>query len=224
MKRFYRKVAVVGALLAIVGAPLAYAGGLWFGLPVIGGASYCSGSTLAGPGGTATVCNTTVPAGPTALTGQELVPSDLNPQGTQAGYPVPGTASSGVQSGLVPVANVASGAYQLVAPPTGSITSSLTINNGITNVVANLTGTQTYTAFLLPVTPTDGQIVRIAANATITTIIVTSGLGSTATVDTPTKLLSPFDPLPPALLTSSATIGGVSYLYNLSNNRWFRLQ
>lgn len=222
MKRL-RTIAVVGALLAIVGAPLAYAAGLWFGLPVVGGGTYCSGQVTTAPGA-ATPCATTVPSGPTGLTGNELIPSDLNPNGAQNTYPLPGTGSSAPQTGYVPVANGASGAYQLITVLTPATTATFTVNNGITNVVMNATGTQTYTGLLLPVTPTDGQIVRFTSNATITTLIVTSGIGSTATVDTPTKVISPFDPLPPALLTSSATIGGVSYLYNLSNNRWFRLQ
>ncbi len=225
MKRLIRKVAVVGALLAIVGAPLAYAAGLWFGLPVVGGGTYCSGSTTAGPPGTAAVCNTTVPAGPTTMTGQELIPADLNPQGTQAAYPGPGTGTSGVQTGYEPLANVASGAYQLAGVLTPSVTFSPSIANGITNLIVNATGTQTYVGFLLPVTPTDGQIVRITSNVTLTNFAVTSGLGSTATVDTPTKVLSPFVPLPSTTLpTTSVTVGGISYLYNLSNNRWFRLQ
>ena len=224
MKRFYRKVAVVGALLAIVVAPLAYAGGLWFGLPVMGGAAYCSGSTTAGPPGTAAVCNTIAPAGPTGLTGQELVPSDLNPQGTQAGYPGPGNANAGIQSGLVPIANVASGAYQFINPLTPNVTATYTINNGVTNVLVVPTGTQTYNAFLLPLTPTDGQIVRLSSNATITTVIVTTGIGSTASVDTPTKVFSPLVPNAATVLnaTSQTTIG-FSYLYDLAQNRWFRL-
>lgn len=225
MKRLIRKVAVVGALLAIVGAPLAYAAGLWFGLPVVGGGTYCSGQTTAGVPGTTAVCNTTVPVGPTSTTGQELLPADLNPQGTQAGYPGPGTGTSGVQTGYLPLATAASGAYQVIVPVTGAVTFTSSVANGITNVVANLTGTETYMALLLPVTPTDGQLVRFASNATITTFIVTSGLGSTATVDTLTKPQSPFVPQPSTSLSiTSVTVGGVTYLYNLSNNKWFRMQ
>ena len=220
-----RTYAVVGALLAIVIAPLAYAGGLWFGLPVVGGGAYCAGATATGvgPTGGTVSCNSTAPAGPTTTTGQELIPADLNPQGTQAGYPSPGAASSGAQTGYLPLATAASGAY-LLTQPTGLVDMTLVVPNGITNVVQNLTGAMTSYGLELPLTPTDGQIVRWTANMTITTIWVTTGVGSTASVNTPTKIVSPFDPLPPALLTSSATIGGVSYLYNLSGNRWFRLQ
>src|SRR5689334_17889471 len=114
MKRL-RTIAVVGALLAIVASPLAYAAGLWFGLPVVGGGSYCAGATATGLGTTGGTlsCNVTAPAGPTTMTGNELIPADLNTGGAQATYPVPGAGVSGAQTGYLPLASAASGAYLL---------------------------------------------------------------------------------------------------------------
>lgn len=221
MKRL-RTVAMVGALLAIVVAPLAYAGGLWFGLPVVGGASYCAGASVAGVPGTTATCNSTAPAGPTSTTGNELIPADLNPQGTPG---VPGTSTAGVQTGYLPLATAASGAY-LLTQPTGLVNMTLVVPNGITNVVQNLTGTMTTYALILPVNPFDGQLVRFVANATISTLFITTGLGSTATVNTMTKVNNlVVGGLPPvAVWPTGAVMNGFSYLYNSSNNIWYRLQ
>lgn len=224
MKRL-RLIAVVGAISAIVAIPSVYAAGLWFGLPVVGGGAYCSGSSATGVGATGGTlsCNSTAPAGPTTLTGQELIPSDLNPQGTQQAYPGPGTGTSGAQSGLLPLASAASGAYLLT---TNQGVTSLTaqIPNGITNVVLNATGTVTVYALQMPATPTDGQLVRFASNATLTTVLVETGsLGQT--IDTPTKVFSPLVPnASTGLSVTSVTVVGFEFMYNLSNNRWFRLQ
>lgn len=77
-----RIVAVAAAV--VIAAPLAWAAGLFNGYPIVGGASYCDGSSVAGVPGTAPVCNVTVPAGPQFLTGAEIVPADtLLPSGQQ---------------------------------------------------------------------------------------------------------------------------------------------
>ncbi len=229
MKRL-RQVAVVVALLAIIGAPLAYAAGLWFGLPVVGGASYCSGTSVAGPPGTTPVCNSTAPAGPTSTTGNELVPADLNPGGTQALYPLPGQGvTAQAQTAFLPLATVASGAYLLTNTGGISAAATLTVPNGINNVVLNATGTITDYTLNLPITPTDGQLVRFTSNATLTTVHVTSTQGAlggvVVSVDTPTKVFSPLVPnVQTGLSVTSSTVIGFTYLYNLSGNRWFRMQ
>ncbi len=226
MKRL-RTIAVVGALLAIVASPFAYAAGLWFGLPVVGGASYCAGASVAGPPGTTAACNVTAPAGPTTTTGNELIPADLNSQGTPG---VPGTNVSGSpQTGYLPLATGASGAYLLTNTGGLSAAVTLTVPNGINNVVLNATGTITDYTLNLPVSPFDGQLVRFASNATLTTIHVTSTgpavAGTAVSVDTPTKVFSPVVPnAQTGLSVTSSTTIGFDYLYNLSNNRWFRTQ
>jgi hypothetical protein len=92
----YRGAAIgLCALIASVG--LAYAAGNWSTLPVVGSPPVCV-STVSGPsfglqgnvGGagatgqgqalTGSNCQTTIPAGPTALTGEELVPADTGLQ------------------------------------------------------------------------------------------------------------------------------------------------
>src|ERR1039457_7157258 len=59
------------AILATVS--IAYASGNWSTLPLVSGASFCASQTTFFAGQS---CAQTVPAGPTALTGLELVPAD----------------------------------------------------------------------------------------------------------------------------------------------------
>ncbi len=54
----------------------AYAAGMFPGFPIVGAPAYCTSSTTAGVPGTATNCTTTAPAGPPAITGNELIPAD----------------------------------------------------------------------------------------------------------------------------------------------------
>ena len=77
-----RLMAAVGALVALLGVPMAWSAGLFPGLPVVGAVQWCGGYSGI-PSGTTTpgvlptaICNVFVPAGPTALTGVELVPAD----------------------------------------------------------------------------------------------------------------------------------------------------
>src|SRR4051812_2770544 len=79
--------------LAVAGSigyvTFAYAAGLWNGYPIVGGATYCAGTSNSATGtiiGAITGCPNTVAAGPTALTGSEKIPADtglasgINPQ------------------------------------------------------------------------------------------------------------------------------------------------
>lgn len=74
MKRY--RSAAVGLCAVAALSSVAWAAGLFSGFPIVGGASYCSSYSTAGIPGTASVCNVTVPAGPSAITGAELIPAD----------------------------------------------------------------------------------------------------------------------------------------------------
>lgn len=84
MKRL-RLFAVVSALAALVAVPSAYAAGLWWGLPWLGGPTYCVSYAQANalattPNvllGTNATCVSRAPAGPTAFNGTEMVPADI---------------------------------------------------------------------------------------------------------------------------------------------------
>lgn len=217
MKRL-RTIAVVGALLAIVASPFAWAAGLWFGLPVVGGASYCAGATATGvglPGGGTTSCNTTAPAGPADLTGNELIPADANTGGTPG---VPGAGTTGSpQSVYIPVPSAASGAW-LLTSANGLSTISISTPIGVTNLVVNATGTLTALNIAPPPGALDGQVWRFGVNNIVTTVTLQTPSNG-ATFDTQGKVT--------ALATAAAGIAtnaaGYAYVFQSSTNKWWRL-
>src|ERR1017187_7992194 len=75
-----RKIIVSLAFVGTIGlTTLAYAAGLWPDMPVIGGATYCAGTSSSATGsiiGLVTGCPNQVPAGPTIMTGNEQIPAD----------------------------------------------------------------------------------------------------------------------------------------------------
>ncbi len=96
------KIGLGVAALAIAIPTVLFGAGNWSNWVVVGGPSYCSsyvtGTNLQGdpsttPGTVAVICGQTVPAGPPALTGSELIPLDLNG----------GNVGSPVQSAVIPV-------------------------------------------------------------------------------------------------------------------------
>lgn len=107
------------AALAAIGLAIPIAGlaaGMWSNLPVVGGASYCSAIVGSGPsqGGTTgqgggavgsngTICAQTVPAGPQALTGEELIPADLG-----------GNGGTPTQSVVIPVSALGTATNRLI--------------------------------------------------------------------------------------------------------------
>src|SRR5579862_852732 len=88
--------------------------GAFFGFPIVGGASYCITTLNPAPpnangngAGQTGQCVATAPAGPTVMTGNELVLANTGLPGTQ----VPQTV-------FLPAVLAASGAYSLVVPVT----------------------------------------------------------------------------------------------------------
>src|SRR5262245_32904679 len=63
----------LAAGLCVAAAATAFAAGLFPNFPIVGGAAYCGGYSTGVAG---QVCTVNVPAGPTALTGNELIPAD----------------------------------------------------------------------------------------------------------------------------------------------------
>src|ERR1039458_6101694 len=82
-----RKIIVALALAGTIGIGTAYAAGLWPDMPVVGGATYCAGTSSSATGtiiGLVTGCPNQVPAGPTIVTGNEQIPADTRLAGGAA--------------------------------------------------------------------------------------------------------------------------------------------
>jgi len=188
-----------GATLLIGATVTAYAAGMFTNLPIVGGAAYCA--LFAGDGVT---CAANVPAGPTALTGNERIPADTQLSG-----------GASPQTVLVPSSLFATGAMQVV-----TTNASVVVANGISSLVSNQ-GAATIALITLPNAPMDNQVLRIA-NAgsgilTLTSIAVAAGSGQTIVQGAaPTAL---------AIQTGTTSVlSTIAYQYKLSSKIWYRVE
>lgn len=202
MKLYRVGLAAAGLLIF---STIAFAAGLFPDFPVVGGATYCAGSSQSAVGsiiGTITGCPNQVPAGPTIVTGNEQIPADTRlTSGANPQTVLLGMASLNANPIVVQIA-VLSSANNLSATNTmGGVifTAPTTISN------ANVS---------LPPTPIDGQQFAITASRTVTTLLVSATTPATQSVtNTPT------------VITASATAPfGYRFVWNALSNTWNRLQ
>lgn len=189
--------ASIFGLIACAGVALAQSvggTGFWNNWPIVGQSSYCATTTNG-------VCTSTISAGPTALTGRESVPANSG-------------SSTMPSSILIPVGTLGANPVTVVSV-TGTSPSGISASNLDGGVIYNATGTITSAAVTLPASPIQGQLYRISANRTITTLSVTPASGDSMAANTA-----------PTVLTANTTGGPQGYLfyYNKSNTTWFRLQ
>lgn len=192
LKRF-RSAAVAGcALIATV--LVAHAAGYFPGFPIVGGASYCQGTST---GTSGQVCTVTVPAGPSVKTGLELVPAD-----TQASQ---GQAPQTVYLSLASL-NALPTQYADLAATTA--TNTVNVNATTGKLVITSSAALSPTTVVLPTAPIDGQTLDISSNATIATLTLS-----------PTSQNSPT-----ALTTSTTGSYGYKLVWRASTAKWYRLQ
>lgn len=219
MFKRYRSAAVaVTALLAT--SSLVWAAGNYSTYPIVGGASFCA-STVSGAGGfntdgnvggggatgqgqasSGSLCAQTVPAGPTILTGSELVPAD-----TQIG------SGANPQTVTIPMASL-NALPITVSTIATSTTATLSATNLQGGIIFHSTATVTAATITLPPAPIDGQQFAIDSDQTITTLIVTATATPAVTISNA-----------PTVITKSTTAAyGYRYMYNAASTTWFRLQ
>lgn len=195
----FRILAVAAALALLFVAPVAIAGFWNNSWPIISGASYCAGYST---GTTGQVCVTTVPAGPTVVTGNELIPVDT-------------ALSSGQspQSALMKVLSIGGGATQYSAPLTGTTT---TVANTTRQVIIEPAGTIAAHTITLPTAAslTDGQRLGFCTTQIVTALTVTAGSGTTV-MNAPTAMLVP-------VATGAASC--VEWIYVTAHTKWYRVQ
>jgi hypothetical protein len=222
----YRKVVIAGAALTVSGA-IAFAAGNWSTLPQVGESSFCA-STVTGivlptpqgpfgvvPGSTqgtgSSICGQTVPAGPAALTGTEIIPADTQLSG-----------SAPPQTVTIPIVLFDAGAYTYTSwlNTLGASPSTLTIPNNTSLFLLDPTGTVTSLTLYMPSAPLNGQMIRIASTHTITNLLLQA-----ATVN---GALNATIENSPTILTASTT-GPFNYDYIYSTTAingplWIRVQ
>lgn len=188
---------IVLGLVALAGAALAQSGA-FPNYPIVGGAAYCTSTTNG-------VCTNTVPAGPTAITGAEQIPANT---ALPSGQSPQNVLISPAMLGALPI-NI----YTATAlGPTLAVVSASSVSGGVVFISG---GTITTANVSLPLTPVDNQRYEISSAVTLTALKVSVYPTSTATINA-TAVTG---------LTASATVGnGYTYVYKLSDNKWYRLR
>ena len=212
------KVSLKSGLLAVgvlAASTAVYAAGNYSTLPIVGSASFCVSTvgvngqqsatgTGGGAAGTAgAYCAQTVPAGPSILTGSELIPADT---GLASGAPP--------QTVTVPMASLNALPITVSTVVSSAITA-LTATNLTGGIILHSTGTISQVSITLPATPIDGQQFAVSADQTVTALSMLTA--STATAgQTVTKT-------PTALTSSTTATYGYRFMYNAAGNNWYRL-
>ena len=200
---------VLAALSAvIVASTAAYAVGLWPGLPILGGPSYCAGysvfnttNTVPGTLPTPNQCSSTVPAGSSAFTGNEAVPADSYGLAQNASGSQPGPTTQ-----LISVLQLGNGGFQNL-PSTSSATS-VTVLPTTSVLFENATVTNPTITFTAA--PLQGQQFTLVWGANLTTGITTAaGAGSTCL---------------PACGAISGTTAGTTHKWIYEGTIWYQIQ
>jgi hypothetical protein len=176
---------------------LAYAAGNWSTLPQVAMPSFCASQSTFFAGQS---CATTVPAGPVALTGSELVPGD-----TQI------TNSSPPQTVAIPLPLFDGGVYNYVSGQTTPLSGVIVIPNNINDEVLDPTTTVTTLSLTMPSAPLNGQKLHITSSHTITALTVSGAAGQT--------VLS----APTALTVSTTGAFGYTYIWAGTTPQWYRI-
>jgi hypothetical protein len=181
---------------AIIGATLvAYGAGLFPDYPIVGSAAFCAGTST---GVSSQVCVATVPAGPTIVTGNELIPADTN----LAGGAQPQTVR-------IPMNSLNALPITVQTFLTGA---TFTSPNQIGGLVVHAAGTLATFTLVMPTSPINGQQFRLCSDQTLTSLTVTPAAGQTMGTPNPTAL------------TPAATAGNCYlWMWNTAAATWYRL-
>jgi len=189
----------IGFAALIAATAIAGAAGMFNNLPVVGASSTAYCALYAGDG---TTCVGYVPAGPTVITGNELIPADTQ---------IANGASP--QTVRIKPASLGVGPYQYTAPLTGT---SVTVAATSRRLIINPAGSITALTVVFPAASVlvDNQTFGLCSTQVVTGLTLTAGAGSTI-LNGPTALA-----VPPA--TGAGTC--YEWVYRLANTSWFRVQ
>jgi hypothetical protein len=192
--------AAVAAVATLGTLALAHAEGMFSKLPIVEGGAYCA--LYAGDG---TTCAANVPAGPTAVTGNEKIPADTRLSQGQNPQTVLFSMAS-LNALPLTVATITTNPQTVTAAATsGGV---LLRNNGGGTVMTAVT-------INLPTAPIDGQQFAVSGDANVTTLTLTAQ-------NLPAGVIIKNNPT--GITTSTTASYGYRFMYNLANNAWFRLQ
>ena len=186
---------LLGSIAALTVVGVSAVAQQWLPFPIVGGSSFCASTVN-------NTCVSTIPAGPTVITGNETIPGDTNLSGGRA----PQTVKFSMASlNLLPVA------YESITA--GSAFYTYTFPNTTGTVIFTASGTISDERVTAPPNPVDGQKVTVSSTHTITAFQFIANTGQTLAVTTPT------------VLTASTTVPqGYSWRYRASDAKWYRVQ
>lgn len=213
--------AAVGLGALVVASTVALAAGLFPGFPIVGSATYCAGISGTGSGtGSSTFpttpgaqfgqgqagqsgsfvssCNVNVPAGPTIITGNELIPADTN----LAGGAQPQTV-------LLSMASIGALPYVFSTPLSAA---TVTLTNLTGSLILDPAGTLTGLTVVMPTAPMDGQTLRMSSSQTVNGLVLTTTSPITISNN------------PTAITISTTAAYGYEFIYRAANTKWYRLQ
>ncbi len=186
------------ALIAFAGIAVGQGRGLFGPFPVVGGASYCASTGNNG------VCTSTIPAGPTALTGAEtfLLNTNLSQgRSPQNALATPATLNANPIS------------FQTVTTTSPTIVAANTDGG----VVFTSAATITSASITLPASAAQNQQYQVSSNRTITTLTVAAASGDSIATNTN----------PTVLTASTISPNGYTFVCDKaggSNCTWHRLR
>jgi hypothetical protein len=221
LKMKFAKLKTMG-LAAVVATsvlvPLAYASGIFQGYPIVGSASFCTSqnsqstaNTVPGtiPSGN---CTTTTPAGPTTVTGNEVIPADT------------GIANGGGPATvLLPMSLMTNGYGGTTTNATTGTGQNPVVADGISNYIYIGAGTATFATLTLPPNPAPNQKFCLTdAGTGILTLssIVVGTTGQLIVGTTPTSI-----PVATAVGTAgTVTLSTNCWLYVAGTTKtWYRI-
>ena len=215
MLKRYRSAAIAVTALFVTSTVI-FAAGNYSTLPIVEGSSYCastvtgtgslSGVTGQGQGTTGSICAQTVPAGPTAVTGYEVVPADLYRPDV-----APASLGAQPQTALLSMASLNALPITVATVITGATGNTLVAAATSGGYILHSTASVTSVVLTLPTAPIDGQQFALSADQLITSLTLTSGTGASITKN-------------PTVLTPSTTgTYGYRFMYNAAATNWYRL-
>lgn len=194
-----RSTLIAAACVAAI-ATAAIAAGNYSTYPIVGGPSFCASGNPSGPGvggvtgqaGIPNTCVQTVPAGPPAFTGNEIIPLD-----TGTSYPP--------ASAVMSISQLGNGAYFDLGPTV--TTSTIPNNTSFYFIDGAQSGPYTIT---LPANPIEGQLVKIVCEkATSGALNIAANTGAT--------LAASGNPN-----TACVVFNAYSFRYMAVSNIWYR--
>jgi len=208
-----RKGLLAVALAAVVSVP-ALAAGLYSTFPIVGGAAFCAStvSGTAGTGGatgqgqstTGSFCAQTVPAGPSVVTGNELIPADE-----------PSTIGGQPQTVVLTLASLNALPIAWVNALTASA-NTVVVSPLVGGVILSAASAIATTTVTMPASPIDGQQFSFGANQSIASLTITTAAGSGQGLANNAATTA---------MTGSATAAyGYTWIWHAANSQWWRLR